>query len=454
MAEDFSFRVKNTLVVNGAFVANSTVVNAAAITATSVTATSVNATSVNTATANATTSIVVGANVVLNTTTVQVGNATVNTAVTAGQISISGVAVNSTVYQGTSNNASNLGGQPNTFYTNATNLATGTVPVARLSGTYVITANNATNLNGQADTFYTNATNLSTGTVPVARMSGTYAITANNATNLGGQPDTFYTNATNLSTGTVPAARLSGTYVITANNATNLGGQPNTFYTNATNLSTGTVPTARLSGTYNITVDNSTSLNSQAASFYTDIPARLGYTPVNRAGDTSMAGNYTTTGAEIRIGSGQDEEKRLRLHNFNRNVYFYLFGTTLGLYDLTSATNRWTTDTSGNFTATGNITAFSDIKLKTNIHTIEDALFKVAHLRGVTYDRKSDNTPQIGVIAQEVKEVLPEVVVEDDNGILSVAYGNIVGLLIEAVKELSSEVKSLRAKVDTLEERD
>jgi len=103
-----NFVVKNGLTVNGSFTANSTAVNASAITATSV----------NTATANATTSIVVGANVVVNTTSHYVGNSTVNTNITAGQVSLSGVTVNSTIYQGTANNANNLGGAAASVYVN------------------------------------------------------------------------------------------------------------------------------------------------------------------------------------------------------------------------------------------------------------------------------------------------------------------------------------------------
>ena len=249
---------------------------------------------------------------------------------------------------------------------------------------------------------------------------------------------------------------------LTANNANNLNGQAAAFYTNATNLSTGTVSTDRLAGTYSINVSgsagtagNASNLNGQAASFYTDIPARLGYTPVNRAGDTGLTGSYTTTGAEISIGSGQNEQKRLRFQNASRNVFLYLDPTSalFGLWDTGLAASRWTTDASGNFTSTGNVTAYSDVRLKVNIHTIENALDTVNKLRGVTYDRL-DGTKHLGVVAQEVKEVLPEVVLEDDNGMLSVAYGNMVGLLIEAVKELTTEVKTLRAKVDMLEGRE
>ena len=95
--------------------------------------------------------------------------------------------------------------------------------------------------------------------------------------------------------------------------------------------------------------------------------------------------------------------------------------------------------------ATGNVTAFSDIKLKENVELIAGALDKVEELRGVTYNRVDlDGKPKhVGLIAQDVEAVVPEAVAEVD-GTKTVAYGNLVGLLVEAVKELRAEVKELR----------
>ena len=95
---------------------------------------------------------------------------------------------------------------------------------------------------------------------------------------------------------------------------------------------------------------------------------------------------------------------------------------------------------SGAFTATGNITAFSDERLKENVQTIEGALDKVSQMRGVMYDK--DGERGTGVIAQEMQQVMPEVVQEGEY--LSVAYGNIVGVLIESIKELKAEIEELK----------
>lgn len=99
----------------------------------------------------------------------------------------------------------------------------------------------------------------------------------------------------------------------------------------------------------------------------------------------------------------------------------------------------------GTITATGNITAFSDRSLKRDIQTIEHALELVGKMRGVTFEMINTGQQGIGVVAQEVQEVVPQVV-QDNNGVLSVAYGNLVGVLIEAVKELTARIEALESK--------
>ena len=103
----------------------------------------------------------------------------------------------------------------------------------------------------------------------------------------------------------------------------------------------------------------------------------------------------------------------------------------------------------GTITAATNVTVSSDIRLKSNIETIDSALDKVKAMRGVYFDRHDDKaTRAVGVIAQEMQEIMPEVVVTDDteDKYLSVAYGNLVGVLIEAVKELSGKIDRLEDK--------
>lgn len=99
----------------------------------------------------------------------------------------------------------------------------------------------------------------------------------------------------------------------------------------------------------------------------------------------------------------------------------------------------------GTITATGDITAYSDASLKTDVTTISNALDLVNSLRGVSFTRIDSGNRGIGVIAQELAAVVPEAVQANEDGLMSVAYGNLVGLLIEAVKELSAKVEGLAA---------
>ena len=111
---------------------------------------------------------------------------------------------------------------------------------------------------------------------------------------------------------------------------------------------------------------------------------------------------------------------------------------------------------SGGIYSTDNIVAYSDARKKTNVTQVEDSLDKVMQLRGVYYERIDDENKkrQIGVIAQEINEVLPEVVTyADDIDEYGVSYGNITGLLIEAIKEQQSLIKGLRAEVNSLKSR-
>ena len=114
---------------------------------------------------------------------------------------------------------------------------------------------------------------------------------------------------------------------------------------------------------------------------------------------------------------------------------------------ISTITPAYSLDVNGTIRAADDIIASSDARLKTDIRPIAGAVEKVARMRGVTFERvekdgtlKDGGKRYAGVIAQEVREVLPEAVDEDDDGYLSVAYGSMVGLMIEAVKEIGAMV--------------
>lgn len=102
-------------------------------------------------------------------------------------------------------------------------------------------------------------------------------------------------------------------------------------------------------------------------------------------------------------------------------------------------------------TVQNGISSLSDRRLKQNILPIEYAMSKIENMRGVYYTMC--DRPQIGFIAQDMKDILPEVVHQDGRGYYSIEYGNIVALLVEGMKELRRENREKDQKIDALEAR-
>jgi hypothetical protein len=116
------------------------------------------------------------------------------------------------------------------------------------------------------------------------------------------------------------------------------------------------------------------------------------------------------------------------------------------MYLSTNGTTAITISSAQNATFAGTITENSSIRYKENVETIKYGLDKVLQMRGVTYDKKDNGVREMGVIAEEIYEVLPEVVLKNEEGeIDSVSYGRIVGVLIEAIKDLKKEIEDLKS---------
>ena len=99
----------------------------------------------------------------------------------------------------------------------------------------------------------------------------------------------------------------------------------------------------------------------------------------------------------------------------------------------------------GNIYASGNVTAYSDKRNKTNLQIIKESLEKLKRVNGYTYEK--DGSRYTGLVAQEVLPVLPEAVVGNEEDGYGLAYGNMVGILVEAIKELSERVEKLEEKL-------
>ena len=191
--------------------------------------------------------------------------------------------------------------------------------------------------------------------------------------------------------------------------------------TSAGNVGIGTTsPSARLEVYRNLQSDTINRANSAA---------------FMRGQDIGLAiGQYASSpyGTWLQSIKTNDTTYPLSLNPLGSNVGI---GTSSPVYKL---------DVSGDIRATGEVIAYSDARVKENVETIHNALEKVTAMRGVNYNKIGEQKRSTGVIAQELLEILPEAVHQDEEGMYSVAYGNVVGVLIEAIKEQQKQIDELK----------
>ena len=164
--------------------------------------------------------------------------------------------------------------------------------------------------------------------------------------------------------------------------------------------------------------------------------------------DDSLVGSIGSTSGQLNLKSAGS----------NLNIYIQgsqkvrmdgsrIYPQTNNAYDVGYTTQRFKDGFFAGTIYAANFDSTSDATLKTNVETIPNALDKVQQLRGVSFDWIESGKSEVGVIAQEVEAVIPELVSTDDQGIKSVKYGNIVSVLIEAIKEQQQRIVALEAKL-------
>ena len=231
------------------------------------------------------------------------------------------------------------------------------------------------------------------------------------------------------------SANVSAAYLFgNGSNITNLNA--NNIVGAIPNTNIGTVDGSKITGVLNTST----------------IPLTIARSAVNVIAGDGLTGGGTLTadltlsvGASVVRTTGNQNISGVKTFTSNTNINGNI---TAGTSTSNTHVFNGNITTTGNITAAGNITAYqiaapSDIRLKTNISTIENALDKVSKMRGVYYNYIDSDKKSVGVIAQEIEKVLPEVVLNSDE-YKSVTYGNIVGVLIEAIKELKDEVNALK----------
>jgi hypothetical protein len=199
------------------------------------------------------------------------------------------------------------------------------------------------------------------------------------------------------------------------------------------------------SGNVTATVDMRAPIfyDSNNTNYYCDLNSTDNVAMRMRGG--MLLGPNPTWGAYLRVGTNGWVGDHSSIAVTNGNLHIDAqpgFALYLAWY------NTSTILVGGSITANGNVTAYSDIRIKANIETIPSALDKLDQIRGVTYtrtDRDDKERRYAGVIAQEIEAVLPEAIFENEE-YKSVDYNATIGLLIQAVKELTDKVKALEAK--------
>ena len=177
-----------------------------------------------------------------------------------------------------------------------------------------------------------------------------------------------------------------------------------------------------------------------------------GTVTINHADTSSLSGTYGSTSNSTKIDQITVDARG--------HVTAITTGTTGDIEGVTAGTNLNGGGTSGSVTLNldstitlttvnaGTINTTSDERAKDDITPITGALDKVQQLGGYSFTLKATDEKSSGVIAQEVQKVMPELVQEGAEGLLSVQYGNMVGLLIEAIKEQQAQIDELKQKLN------
>jgi hypothetical protein len=198
-------------------------------------------------------------------------------------------------------------------------------------------------------------------------------------------------------------------------------------------------------GAYRISVNNFATVINQDCG--------IGVTPLAKFHVNGTSLVRTTTGVGDFYLGNVATANHFRFHTNNSNTYFDM--NCGNVYWRDGGSTRYTFfPSTANMTVNGTITQGSDARIKENIVEIDDCLGKVKEMRGVYYNRTDINTEvtKVGVIAQEVEKVLPELILEnEDDGLKSVAYSELTAVLINAVKEQQVMIEDLKARIEQLE---
>lgn len=201
-------------------------------------------------------------------------------------------------------------------------------------------------------------------------------------------------------------------------------------------------------------------LNNTTSAFLINSAGRIGIATTAPQFTLHVNGDLNFDGSLYEKGSKYISSQWTSLSNqdliFSSNVGI---GTTIPNYRLQVQGSTYFSGLStfgsnitsdGTMYAKGSFVSTSDRNVKTNLAPITDALDKIQQLTGYTYDRTDTQRHEAGLVAQEVIQVLPEVVSKDDRDMYTIAYGNMAGLFVEALKEMKQEIMALKQELASL----
>jgi hypothetical protein len=268
--------------------------------------------------------------------------------------------------------------------------------------------------------------------------------------------------------------RSTGTLIGTGFTTLNFIGVGNTFAVNGTTIDitiTANTPNTLTLNTSGTGLSGSTTFNGGSAATFTVTSNATSANTVSAIVARDASGNFsagTITAASF-VKSGGTSSQFLKADgSVDSNTYLTSSSTSVTNDTSTNATRyiTFTSSTSGSISGvnvsstnlqfnplSGNLaatqfTSLSDATQKTNVRPIENPIEITKQLDGVRFDWINNNKPSLGLIAQEVEKVLPELVETNNEGIKSVSYSNMIGLLIEAIKEQQVRIEELERKLN------
>jgi hypothetical protein len=310
-------------------------------------------------------------------------------------------------------------------------------------GSFSIRANaNAAEAIGSGETItFTNS-----GATTVTRSGNTIDISSVNTQLSDAQVRSKFSAGSNVTisgSGVIAATNTNTVTNLGANNTNYTSGNINIVGTNATSVSKSGNTITITSADTNTDTDTITNIGANGGTYSS------GNISFNSGSNTTVS----KSGNTVTISSTDTNTTYSNLNQFtNGPGYVTSSGVTsvatgnglTGGTITTSGTLSMSGSYTGTFTASADVVAYSDKKLKDNVETLDGS--KVFDMRGVSFNRNDqDGKLSSGVIAQELEMIAPELIHEAEDGTKGVAYGNTVGYLIEAIKLLKAEIEELKS---------